>query len=542
MQGQDVATDDTSAAKARAWPALAEGGVLTSREAVERYEVPERGPRGSTDAVVIPGTPAEVAEVLRFCSRSGRPLVISAGRTGLVEAQRPEGEAVLSLERLVRPLTFHTAEGEGVDLSGTSASAASAAVLAWWQKAHRPDLRGAVLTAQAGMTVDVANEIVAGVGLRWPMELGSSSAASVGGCVANGSAGANAIRCGTAAHLCASARGFWADGSAAGPFSGPPWPAVDPLRLAIDATRVDPALGLIGSQGIFGVITEASLRLWKLPAAREGVLLPMPDMPAAMRLLDLLQAAFPGAVEEYEFIGRPALECVLDFLGDAGRLPFGRERLQPWCVFLQVDGDATEELVERLYGFLAGAGIPDADIGYAPLPALKRIRHSITESSNARMRRRGGGRLSFDTAVPRARFGDYLDTLASRLRREFPGIELLAFGHAGVGGAHLHVLGTRARPVAQIKEALVACVLEVTAAAGGTFSAEHGVGPKWADEFRRRAPAAEFARLVEEKRRRDPAGILNPRSFGLLQARAAPDPRQGPHSHPAIDATTPPQG
>ncbi|HEX7381275.1 MAG TPA: FAD-binding oxidoreductase [Nevskiaceae bacterium] len=521
MHEHEATARGTAGAAGPEWPALAGGAVLTSREAVARYETPERGPRGWTPAVLVPDTEAEVAEILRFCGRERRPLVISAGRTGLVEAQRPEGEAVLSLERLARPLAFRTGDGEGVDLAGRTTAESAAALLAWWQDAGRPDLEGSSLTVQAGMAVDAANEIVAGVGLRWPIELGSSSAASVGGCVANGSAGANAIRCGTAAHLCAQASGFWADGSAAGPFAGPRWQTVDPLRLAIDATRVDPALGLIGSQGAFGVITRASLRLWKLPAAREGVLLPMPDMPTAMRLLEAAQAAFPGTVEEYEFIGRPALECVLDFLGDAGRLPFPRDRLRPWCVFLQVDGNATEELVERLYGFLSEAGIPDVDIGYAPLPTLKRIRHSITESSNVRMRARGGGRLSFDTAVPRARFGDYLDTLAARLARDFPGVELLAFGHAGVGGAHLHVLGTQERPVAQVKDALVACVLEVTAAYGGTYSAEHGVGPKWADEFRRRTPTEHFARLVAEKRRHDPAGILNPRSFGLVQARGA---------------------
>lgn len=502
------------------WPPLPTGRVITKRDALSPYETPERGAPGHTEAVLVPGSEDEVGQVLEFCSEHRQPLVISAGRTGLVEAQRPDGEAVLSLERLKHPLALLLADGQHFQFGSEGDQAA--ALFAWWQEAGTPKLDGASLEVEAGMAVDAVNELIEGLGLVWPMELGSSSAASVGGCVANASAGANAIAYGTAVHLCEQAWGFWADGSPAGPFTGPQWtlPATD--TLAIDSTRVEPELGLIGSQGLYGVITRARLRLHKIPAAREGVLVPVDDMPAAMRLLAAAQEAFPGAVEEYEFIGRPALECVLDFLGGSVGLPFPVERMRDWCVLLQVESDDADGLAERLYEFLAGpAAVADEDIGYAPLPVLKQIRHSITESSNARMKTAGGGRLSFDTAVPRARFGAYLNTLAKNLRAEFPGVELIAFGHAGVGGAHLHLIGSRETPVAEWHDAMVARVFDVTGEHGGTFSAEHGVGPKWAGEYRQRCRPGEFDRLRDEKYRRDPAGILNPRSFGLLATHAA---------------------
>ena len=59
-------------------------------------------------------------------------------------------------------------------------------------------------------------------------------------------------------------------------------------------------------------------------------------------------------------------------------------------------------------------------------------------------------------------------------------------------------------------------MFDVTQHYGGTFSAEHGVGPKWADEFLRRVPDDAVAAMRAAKRRHDPAGILNPRSFGLI--------------------------
>jgi FAD/FMN-containing dehydrogenase len=488
--------------------------ALCDRELLRRYEIPERGAPGHARFALLPRREDDVGLILRTATAERLPLVIAAGRTGLVEAQRPQGEAVLSLERLNRALALELADGRRYEFS---AAADAGALLHWVRQQGAASFLGARLIVQAGIAIDAVNALLEPLGLCWPLEMGSSSAASAGACVANASAGANALCYGTAAHLCDCAWGFWADGSAAGPDAGPRWRLPSAATLAIDSTRVDPDLGLVGSQGLFGVITRLALRLAPLPAAREGVLLPVADMPSAMRFLEAALAEFPGDVEEFEFIGRGALERVCAYLGGSP-LPFDRARMKPWCVLLQVKAMGTEAgaaLAERLYAFLAAQGVADEDLGYAPLPRLKRIRHAITEASNARARELGGGRLAFDTAVPRARCGEYLDRLAFELARAAPHTELLAFGHAGVGGAHLHLLGTPAQPIGPRAQELIRLVFDLTADHGGTFSAEHGVGAKWATEFRRRADRALVARLREAKRRRDPAWILNPRSFGL---------------------------
>jgi FAD/FMN-containing dehydrogenase len=243
-------------------------------------------------------------------------------------------------------------------------------------------------------------------------------------------------------------------------------------------------------------------------------------MPAAMRLLDAARAQFPGAIEEFEFMSRRSLELVRLHLGAAFRWPFeAPEIAAPFYVLLQLQSvDAEDDLAGRLYDFLAETlQWPVQDIGYAPLLLLKKLRHSITESSNARMRALGGGRLSFDTAAPVAVFGDYLKALEQELRAAHPEVELIAFGHAGVGGAHLHLLGSKELPVKAHEAELVKLLFDLTLRLGGTFSAEHGIGPKWAQEFQKRAPQQLKHVLAEEKHKRDPRGILNPRSFGLVE-------------------------
>lgn len=513
---------------AEALRALLGARYIDERERLQRYEIPERGEPGHTGCALLPASEAEVQQLLRLCNGLGQKLVLSAGRTGLVESQRPEGEAVLSLEKLDRPLRFALADGRAFDFAPGQKTEEAADLLAqWWRDLGQPDLADSRIEVQAGVAVDAVNEILRPLNLMWPMEMGSTSAATVGACVANASAGANAVCYGTAAHLCEAAWGFWADGSDAGPCRAEAWQTPPPDRLAVDSASVRTAWGLIGSQGIFGVITRARLRTYPLPVLREAVLLPVRDMPEAMRVLGAARESFPGAIEEFEFMSRASLELVREHLGAAFRWPFesagagaaGAEAIEaPFYVLLQVKSqDAGEDLAGALYDLVNGIlGWPPERIGYAPLPVLKKLRHSITESSNARMRKLGGGRLSFDTATPVQVFGDYLAALEKEVSLAFPGVAVVAFGHAGVGGVHLHLLGTRSQPVKTHAEALVRLVFDITLRYDGTFSAEHGIGPKWAAEFQARAPEPLRAALKAEKRRRDPKGILNPRSFGLL--------------------------
>ena len=226
------------------WPNIPVDRQRITADAVAPYATPERGLPGWASHVLLPVSAAEVVATLQRAQSLRLPLLLSAGRTGLVEAQRPEGETVLSLEKLSRILAI--------------------------------DVTAHTVEVEAGIAVDALNTALEPHGLVWPMAMGSTSAATVGACIANGSAGANAICYGTAAHLCETAQGFWADGSPAGPCRGPDWMVPAPQVLAIDSAAPDPALGLIGTQGVLGIITRATLRLYPIPAQREAALIPVP--------------------------------------------------------------------------------------------------------------------------------------------------------------------------------------------------------------------------------------------------------------------------
>lgn len=455
--------------------------TLVTPEACARYSHAERGSPGHTPGVLLPSSEAAVGAVLAQAQAQGIPLVLSAGRTGLVEAQVPRGEWVLSLEKLTA----------------------------------LPAPQGQHITVGAGLAVDTLNAALAAHGLFWPMEMGSTASASVGACIANGSAGANALCYGTAMHLCERAQGFWANGAASPSQPGPVWQAPNPAVTAIDSAAPNPALGLLGTQGSLGVITQATLRLHPLPVQREAAFIPAASMVEAMHILAAARRCFGDDVEEFEFIGAAALAQLAELRGAAHRMPYSVQA--PYHLLLQVKHhDANHDLAGALYQFLSHTlALPEAELGYAPIAALKHIRHSLTEASNHAARLRNGGRLAFDTATPLSRFGDYLDALTARLAHSHPSLRVVAFGHAGVGGAHLHLLGTEHTPVAPIAAEVVDAVFNITADYGGTFSAEHGVGSKWGAQWQQRAAPGLRQAFAAAKALHDPAGILAPRNFGF---------------------------
>jgi FAD/FMN-containing dehydrogenase len=125
--------------------------------------------RGTTPAVVRPGSVHEVAAVLDLCGRESIAVVPQGGNTGLVGGGVPlAGELVLSLRRL--------------DVVG------------------EVDTAAAQITVGAGATVESVQVAAAAAGLRYAVDFGARGSATVGGTVATNAGGINVLRYGATRH------------------------------------------------------------------------------------------------------------------------------------------------------------------------------------------------------------------------------------------------------------------------------------------------------------------------------------------------------
>ena len=100
-----------------------------------------------------------------------------------------------------------------------------------------------------------------------------------------------------------------------------------------------------------------------------------------------------------------------------------------------------------------------------------------------------------------------------QVERAFPGVIATGFGHLGDGNIHFHVrAGSHTAPDWYESEgaAITRFVDDLVTEAGGSISAEHGIGQLKRGEFARLAEAGRIHALRAIKHALDPLGIMNP--------------------------------
>jgi len=138
----------------------------------------------------------------------------------------------------------------------------------------------------------------------------------------------------------------------------------------------------------------------------------------------------------------------------------------------------------------------------AQADAFWRIRDSLSEAERA-----AGPTLAHDISVPVADMPRYMKTTAAEVESAFPGTRASAFGHLGDGNVHFHVRGD---PVREHAGEITQMVHDLVTLAGGSISAEHGIGQMKLAELERLGPPAKLHAMRAIKQALDPLGIMNP--------------------------------
>jgi FAD/FMN-containing dehydrogenase len=446
-----------------------------SREAVdiEPWLTDWRGRyHGKAAAMLAPACAAEVQAIVRLCGEAGVPLVPQGGNTSMVGGATPSSDGrtlLLSLRRMNRIRSVSPADN--------------------------------ILVAEAGVILSYVHEAAADAGRRFPLSLGAKGSATVGGLVSTNAGGTQVLRFGPMRSQVLGLEAVLPDGSL--------YEGLSALRK--DNRGYDLAQLLIGGEGTLGIVTAASLRL--VPAAGStGVAWAGVGSPEdALTLLRALEARLGGAVESFELVPAEALSLVLEHV-EGTRAPLAGEH--PWHVLVEAvlpegAGDGAEALSEALAAHVESGLVADAAVAASEAQAaqLWRLRDTIAEGE-----RKAGPSLKHDISVPVATMPRFIREAREALERRFPRTSVVAFGHLGDGNVHFNVLapGGDAVWLDHTGPAATALVHDLVTAAGGSISAEHGIGQMKRGELARTASPARLAAQRAIKAALDPLGIMNP--------------------------------
>ncbi|MCY7270848.1 MAG: FAD-binding oxidoreductase, partial [Sphingomonas bacterium] len=273
---------------------------------------------------------------------------------------------------------------------------------------------------------------------------------------------------------------------------------------------------LVGAEGTLGIITAVRLKLVPAVHQRAVAWLGLASPDDALLVLRALDAA-TDRVEGFEILPKESLDAALDHIPGT-RNPL--EGAHPWHVLVEAtsaspDEEAPDRLLERLLAPLIEQRlVADATISAseAQADAFWRIRDSLSEAERAAF----GPATQHDISVPVDSMPRFLREAAAAVEAAFPGTRASGFGHLGDGNIHFHVRAmSRAKDtgaadwVNQEGAAVTRLVDDLVTAAGGSISAEHGIGQMKRDEFARLSPDR-VAVIRALKAGLDPRGLMNP--------------------------------
>lgn len=439
-------------------------GVLLPAQDLSRYEVSPNRMAGRAAVVLRPRTVADVRAVLGVCRRHRLGIVAQGANSGLVGSGLPDltgAQAVLSTERM--------------------------------RDEFLVDEDGRTLTASAGWTLDDINARLAGRRLRLAVEVGSSP--SVGGMVSTNTAGSNVLRYGDVRRQLLGVQAVVADDDLT---------VIDtlaPLRKQNEGFDVGQLF--IGTEGAYGIVTAASFELAVVPTSRATAWLAIPDpahLPTVLREFEHRAGAWLTA---FELASASAVRLLADRHPHLlNRVPAGdHDRV---LVEIGATDDSAEECLLAAIASLSDRGVVGETVVGEP-DRLWEVRHTIptiTERMNPV--------TTFDISTARSALTALRTDLRAKLARAHPDITPIELGHYGDGGLHLilPLPATVATDPAAVEDVRRLVLDTVVRDFGGSFSAEHGIGPKNADAYSRYVPAGVQLIARTLKQHLDPDGVL----------------------------------
>ena len=452
-------------------------GVVTDADDIAPWLTDWRGRfHGAAAAILQPSNTEEVAATVTLAADLYVPLVPQGGNSSMVGGTTPpdDGSAlILSLRRMNRIRSLSPEDNLAI--------------------------------CEAGVILETLHDAAEQARRRFPLSLGAKGSATIGGLISTNAGGTQVLRHGTMRALVEGLEAVLPDGSILH--------GLDALKK--DNRGYDLKQLLIGAEGTLGIITAASLRLVPAIAIRAVGWVGVRSPADALALLRLTERQLGDSVEGFEIIADDGLGHVLSHIPGT-RCPI--ETRTPWHVLIEVDHAdlSNPSPAERLEGALAQAleqGLAvDATIAAndAQAAAFWRLRESLSEAERAQ-----GPALQFDLSVPVARMPSFMIDMAAAAERTFAGTTASSFGHLGDGNVHFHVRapkGTADGPawIAAEGKSINAFVHDAVVAAGGSISAEHGIGQMKRAELGRLASPARLHALRAIKAALDPLGLMNP--------------------------------
>lgn len=421
------------------------------------------------EAVVAPRSTGEVAAVMQLAAHYGIPVTPRGAGVGYVGGCVPvKGGILLSTAAMNRIVEIKPEDGVAVVQPG-------------------------VLTADL-------QAACARLGWFYPPDPASRKESSIGGNIATNAGGPRCLKYGVTRAYVLGLEVVLADGRV--------------LRCGGRTHKNKQGFDLVGlfcgSEGMLGIVTQATLRIIPAPPARGALRASFPQFSlAAAAVQNVLQGGhLPCAMEITDAY---TLAAARGYLGSEA-LPADAKG----HIIIEIDGqaDAVAHELSDIAGILRRTGATEITPAHTEeeVEAIWQLRREFSYSLKAT----GLTKLNEDIVIPRSQLVNLVE-FCEGMQRE-TGIPVACFGHSGDGNIHTNIMvlkDAEGRELRAQADAMVNRLFDWVIAHGGSITGEHGIGLAKAPWFPAAVGEVGFDVHCALKAALDPHNILNPGKMGL---------------------------
>ena len=435
--------------------------VVVDPDKVEPYggdAVKEKFP---PEAVVFPESTEQVSAILKLANEYLFPVTARGGGVGYTGGAVPiDGGIVVGTDRM--------------------------------KKVFELNVDDLYMVCQPGLTTFEVQQTAAEVGLLYAPDPASYKDSFIGGNIAENAGGMRTPKYGVTKHHVLGLEVVTATGEIIRTGG----------RTVKNVVGFDLTGLMCGSEGLLGIITEATLKLLPMPEATSTVRANFRSMEDACRVLTKFtpHGILPMAME---VIDKYCIEAVED------NYAFGLSRDANAILLVAVDGSREEvernaHTVEQIISENGGFDVVRAR-SKDEEDKLWDVRRAISPS----LMKYGTLKINEDVVVPRSRVPELVSKIEEIGKQH--NVFVANFGHAGDGNIHVNFVVDRddADEVARARKC-VSETFKLSVELGGTISGEHGIGYVKAPylDYAVDRPTLEIMKAI--KKLFDPNGILNP--------------------------------
>ena len=415
-------------------------------------------------AILYPESEMDVSVILKLCQEYNQPIVTHGGLTNLVASTKTsEDDIILAMSQMNKILEI--------------------------------DPHSRTMTVESGVVLEDVLQSAEDHGMFFPVNYGAKGSAQLGGAVSTNAGGTRVIRYGMMREQVLGMEAVLADGT-----------LVTSLKKIIkDNTGLDWKHILIGTEGIFGVITKLVLRLVERPLSRESAIIAVDNYEDVVTLLKGIDQDLGGKLSAFEIMWQNTYKALTSY-PSVHRPPLNQE--YPYYVLIEYLGGKSDIdsslLSDILVPYLEKSLIIDAAIAtsHNDLDWFWGIREDVQPLLSY-----GPYHQTFDISIPIPMIGPIANESIALIKGCDSVIECFTLGHVGDGNIHYIVLKDSDDPT--ITDKINEIVYGPLSKVNGSISAEHGIGVDKKSYLNVSRSIQEIQFMKKIKAVIDPQNILN---------------------------------